>query len=80
MDSSRAEVQVAPTAWNSFTTHSRPRYWFCIVVHALVVLLRLVMVIVWAFRFEHKCIFDISQLSAYSAITNFTATVYVISH
>jgi hypothetical protein len=79
MDSSRAEVQVAPTAWNSFTTRSRPRYWFCIVVHALVVLLRLAMVLVWAFRLDHKCTFNINHLSIYTAITNFITTVYVTS-
>jgi len=63
--------QAVPAAGDSFLTHARPRYWLCIVVHALVVLTRMAMVLVWAFRLDHKLTFNIKHLSAYTAALNF---------
>jgi hypothetical protein len=69
------KVQVVPTARDSFVTHARPRYWLCIVVHALVVLMRLAMVLVWAFRVDHKFTFNIKHLSTYTSVLNFITTM-----
>jgi len=61
----------AATAWDSFTSHARPRYWFSIVVHVVVVLMYLAMVLVWAFRAEPKRSFDIKHLAIYTPVLNF---------
>jgi hypothetical protein len=57
----------------------RFQYWLCILVHAIVVLVRAAMVVVWAMRLDHRWTFRNSHISASTYILNFTTTVYALS-
>jgi hypothetical protein len=72
MAPSPTKFEHGSTTKESFVTHARPRYWFCLGVHALVVVIYVGLALTRALGIDNRWTFDIKHLSEYTAILTFT--------